>query len=539
MFDNPEFQLTQKEKAYILADKAFSFGVVILCDEFIGQMFGTPKGGVLTVVGVIGKSGSNKKYGLTCSLCHEDKELFPDLFESPKGNLVKGSVPCGCSFNPKWSESQVNVIVRRLCEKENYEFLGFPEGYKNQRSKFEYICHTHGNQSVEYNNFVNMGRRCPECGTESKKDKLRNPEAENIAKELCEKEGYEYIGFPEGYKNNYSKFEYNCHTHGKQKVSYINFVNSGSRCPDCGGNKKKTLEYAENIAKELCEKSGYEFLGFPEGYTNAFSKFEYKCHTHGKQKVSYDSFVRGSRCPSCANYGYQKSKPGYLYFTFWTDPTVPYTEEQSDLLTKIGITNIGAEERTKQQSRKTNLTPDNMLVLRFEDGEVPQVLEDMTIPYRQKTDSSGYGEFISREEFGDGYTEVLGDYYGFNEVIPKIIDYIRDNNLDLEVVVGKELFDSLMKIKRHSSMWKIIQDYKDEFYREIKLVIRQALCYAIRINQGDIMQKRFVVSFRIQDSVIFGDKVLSESVWATTSDSAKKLIKEKYVGAFHLKVKEA
>lgn len=61
----------------------------------------------------------------------------------------------------------------------------------------------------------------------------------------------------------------------------------------------------------------------------------------------------------------------------------------------------------------------------------------------------------------------------------------------------------------------------------------------MRINQGDIMQKRFVVSFRIQDSVIFGDKVLSESVWATTSDSAKKLIKEKYVGTFHLKVKEA
>lgn len=53
------------------------------------------------------------------------------------------------------------------------------------------------------------------------------------------------------------------------------------------------------------------------------------------------------------------------------------------------------------------------------------------------------------------------------------------------------------------------------------------------------MKKQFVVSFRIQDSIIFGDKVLSEHVWAATSDSAKKLIQEKYVGAFYLKVKES
>lgn len=135
-------------------------------DDFIGQTFPTPKGGVLTVVSVVGKDKYNvKKYDLTCSICSLDKELFHDLFESTKSNLVRGSVPCGCAKNPRWSKQQVNIITRRLCEKEGYEFLGFPEGYKNQRSKFEYNCHTHGKQIVSYNDFVNKGSRCPSCAT--------------------------------------------------------------------------------------------------------------------------------------------------------------------------------------------------------------------------------------------------------------------------------------------------------------------------------------------------------------------------------------
>lgn len=203
-------------------------------DDFIGQTFPTPNGGRLTVVGIADrKSGSgNKIYQLTCSICSEDKELFPELFESPKGDLVKNQVPCGCSKFPKWRPFQATIITRRLCVVAGYEYLGFSEGYKNQRSKFSYNCPVHGKQTVSYASFVNHGRRCPSCGTESK----RNPEAEAIVKELCEKEGYEYLGFPEGYKNAKSKFEYICPTHGKQKASYANFVNVGSRCPSCSNH---------------------------------------------------------------------------------------------------------------------------------------------------------------------------------------------------------------------------------------------------------------------------------------------------------------
>ncbi|QQG33794.1 hypothetical protein ZPAH1_orf00032 [Aeromonas phage ZPAH1] len=268
-------------------------------DDFIGQTFPTPKGGVLTVVGVVGKDKySHKKYGLSCSICSLDKDLFPDSFESQKCNLVKGSVPCGCAKTPKWSEQQVNIITRRLCEKEGYEFLGFPEGYKHKNSKFEYKCHTHGKQKASYNDFVNRGTRCPLCGTESMKDKQRNSEAETIVKELCEKEGYEFLGFPEGYKNALSKFEYNCHTHGKQKASYNGFVSGGSRCPDCTGNRgyqpaKPGYIYVTNWINNDEDTNEFFKIGISNDYTRRIKDQARKTSYKPNQLIVF-KFLDGS-----------------------------------------------------------------------------------------------------------------------------------------------------------------------------------------------------------------------------------------------------
>ena len=353
-------------------------------DDFIGQTFPTPKGGVLTVVGVVGKSKNGIKiYSSTCSICSEDKELFPDLFESPKGSLVKNSIPCGCSKFPQWKPFQATIIARRLCVDAGYEFLGFPDGYKNCYSKFSYNCPVHGKQKVSYTNFVkNMGTRCPSCGTESMKDKKRNPEAEAIVKELCEKEGYEYLGFPDGYKNCYSKFSYNCPVHGKQKVSYDSFVNIGSRCP------------------------------------------------------------------SCAEHGYNPSKPGHLYVTNW----VNYDKDTNEFF-KIGITNF-LEQRIKQQARKTSYKPHQLIVFKFEDGSIPQELERLTKPYRQDMEHP----IITKEEFYNGTTEILQNWIDIIKILPELIDSIRQSGYTPEIEVGKRLYNKLIKLDK-VDMVKVILDH--------------------------------------------------------------------------------
>lgn len=77
--------------------------------EFVGSTFPTPKGGVLTVVGVNSCTKSNgrhwgQKFNLICSICSEEKDLWPyGSISSTKNNLEKGKTPCGCRKVNKYS----------------------------------------------------------------------------------------------------------------------------------------------------------------------------------------------------------------------------------------------------------------------------------------------------------------------------------------------------------------------------------------------------------------------------------------------------
>lgn len=67
--------------------------------EFIGTQFPTPKGGVLTVVGVSSdKLDKTPKFICECNICSAHKTIFPlGSFQITKGSLLKGSIPCACS----------------------------------------------------------------------------------------------------------------------------------------------------------------------------------------------------------------------------------------------------------------------------------------------------------------------------------------------------------------------------------------------------------------------------------------------------------
>ena len=60
---------------------------------------------------------------------------------------------------------------------------------------------------------------------------------------ICKENNYKLVGFPNDYKNQNSRFEYECPKHGLQNVRYANFVNKGNRCGGC--------------AKELGNGNGY------------------------------------------------------------------------------------------------------------------------------------------------------------------------------------------------------------------------------------------------------------------------------------------
>ena len=62
--------------------------ICVVSEHFVGSTLPTPKGGVLTVIGLSARESRAKYYKTRCSICSEDTELFPDLFESKKDHLL-------------------------------------------------------------------------------------------------------------------------------------------------------------------------------------------------------------------------------------------------------------------------------------------------------------------------------------------------------------------------------------------------------------------------------------------------------------------
>lgn len=86
-------------------------------------------------------------------------------------NVVsKGSGCPKCSGNARPTEQEALSKCKNICEAENYEVVGFVDGYKNQKSRFEYKCPKHGIRNVSYNDFVNNGKRCKGCWKERQKE---------------------------------------------------------------------------------------------------------------------------------------------------------------------------------------------------------------------------------------------------------------------------------------------------------------------------------------------------------------------------------
>ena len=194
---------------------------------------------ILEVVGIHGKQGSNTTYKVICHKCKEDKELFPDgYFVSKKGHLVSGNKPCGCANKPKWSKEQYLVIARRAA-KDRFVVHGFAEEFHGHKTKLNLECLIDGHKWVSsIHNVVSKGSGCPKCAGNARPTEQ---EAHNKCKAICETEGYEPLGFVDGYKNQKSRFEYKCPRHGIRNVSYNDFVNNGKRCKGCWKDKQKEI----------------------------------------------------------------------------------------------------------------------------------------------------------------------------------------------------------------------------------------------------------------------------------------------------------
>lgn len=200
-------------------------------DDFVGFTTITRIGSKLNVTGIVKGVNGRKQYHVYCSKCNQDKEMYPNEFISTRPKLENGIAPCGCSPNPRYTNDQATIRVKRILSKGGYGFVGFEGGeYKNVKVKVIFKCYKHGNHSSTFSSIVSKGASCPECSSK----RQRNPEANNLAVSKCYEHGYEFIGFEGGeYKNKNTGVVFECSEHGIYTMPFKRFVNRGCKCPSC------------------------------------------------------------------------------------------------------------------------------------------------------------------------------------------------------------------------------------------------------------------------------------------------------------------
>lgn len=191
--------------------------------------------------------------------------------------------------------------------------------YINASTKLSIICPEHGHFKQYPANHLNT-KGCYTCGRKTAISKYVLHTKEEIleAAKSCSDRGEFQSKYPKLYMASVNRglYEEAC-TH--MKDSY---------------NKLKTTEKFKMELYNLVEND-YSVL---EDYINRHTKIKFKHNVCGNvYEVTPGTFLRGSRCPTCATYGFNPIKPATLY----------YLEVQANGITayKIGITNLSVEKR--------------------------------------------------------------------------------------------------------------------------------------------------------------------------------------------------
>jgi hypothetical protein len=136
----------------------------------------------------------------------------------------------------------------------------------------------------------------------------------------------------------HQKLDWKCVLGHRWKATVKNRFRSGG-CPVCS-NKKLLVGFNDLLTTNphlAAEAYGWD----PKSvFANSDKKLTWRCSNSHIWKASANNRSQGKGCPSCAEYGFNPSKPGWLYFI---------VQHELKML-QIGITNV-PENRLKKHSR--------------------------------------------------------------------------------------------------------------------------------------------------------------------------------------------
>ena len=268
-------------------------------DDFIGTTFDTGRG-VLTVTGHNGLKSNKKKYTVECSICSEDKEMYPEGFNSQKSSLVEGKLPCGCAFNPRLDNRQSILNLQRVCDqlpqvenKGRYTVLNVIGKDGRTTKIFSLTCSVCSKDrelfpegsitSKKYN--ITIGKL--PCGC-AKSPQWTQAQYEIRIKRLLDQEGGVFTGWSGENKGGDNKFNWTCKKGHEAKTSITKFINEDSRCITCAKQEVRNgfglyfdrvkeddclylIECLDSNDNVVCIKAG---RSFPDNIDRRFKQIE-------------------------------------------------------------------------------------------------------------------------------------------------------------------------------------------------------------------------------------------------------------------------
>lgn len=287
---------------------------------FVGEYFGTKAGGRLYVARRSSKAAdSNAYYDVVCSICHADKELFPEYLTTKKASVLKGFFPCACSSNCNYSKEQWRVRCARV--NAACEFVGFFGEFIGQLTPVVLRCGRHPDSTTTTaKEWLKCKHGCMRCVSEDMAKRQTLPE-ENMRSRFFETGKYgASISFIR--MKNPKKWRMSCSVCAEDKFAlhgcisywvrdYGNFLDGKLPCR-CSFAHRWTRQEDEVRLKSL----GHEFVRWEDERKK--SRYHdlaiLRCKTHGEftQKVA-QTINAGSGCQKCAVNGFNPGRPAYLY----------------------------------------------------------------------------------------------------------------------------------------------------------------------------------------------------------------------------------
>lgn len=155
--------------------------------------------------------------------------------------------------------------------------------------------------------------------------------------------------------------------------------------------KRKLL--VGDMVETIHKHTKYKVVSCGDGRANG--KWTFLCEKHGEFVATWRSVKRDhSNCPKCSNGGFKSTLPGTFYIFSVFDSC------GEEVAIKFGITNKTTSHRKQELEYDTDYSLSLVLEHTAEQG-----LDILNFETQVKTDLGG--KFLTKEEFGAGYTETL------------------------------------------------------------------------------------------------------------------------------------